>query len=183
MSSGREERVAKRYARALFEVTTPADFEKVEAQLNTIATAWKASSDFRNALSNPGISEDARCSVINAIVESFGGWATEPLKRAVVTLASLRRGGVLPSLAETFGLFVSEYKKSLLLEVTFPQAVSDSVSGDLQKKLSSALGGDVKMTVKTDPSLIGGVTIRLGDTLLDRSVAGTLQRIAGQLVR
>jgi F-type H+-transporting ATPase subunit delta len=90
---------------------------------------------------------------------------------------------VLPSLSEAFGLFVSEYKKSLLLEVTFPQAVSDSVSGDLQKKLSSALGGDVKMTVKTDPSLIGGVTIRLGDTLLDRSVAGTLQRIAGQLVR
>ncbi len=183
MSSGREERVAKRYARALFEVTTPADFEKVENQLSTLAQAWKASAEFRDSLSNPRVSEEARSSVVNAIVDSLGGWRTEPSKRAILTLTALRRGGVFPALAEAFSLLVSEYKKSLLLEVTFPQAVGDSVVTDLQKKLSSSLGGEVKITVKTDPSLIGGVTIRLGDTLLDRSVSGTLQRLAGQLTR
>jgi F-type H+-transporting ATPase subunit delta len=183
MSSGREERVAKRYARALFEVTTPAGFDTVETQLSQLAQAWKVSSDFRDSLSNPRVSEDARCSVVNAIAESLGGWKTEPLKRTVIALASLRRGAVLPALAATYSLYVSEYKKSLLLEVTFPEPVSEAVTTDLQKKLSSSLGGEVKITVKTDPSLIGGVTIRLGDTLLDRSVAGTLQRLAGQLVR
>jgi F-type H+-transporting ATPase subunit delta len=183
MSSGREERVAKRYARALFEVTSPADFDNVEGQLSQLAQAWKTSPDFRDSLSNPRVSEDARCSVVNAIADALGGWKTDAVKRTILALASLRRGAVLPSLAGTFSLYVSEYKKSLLLEVTFPQPVSDAVTKDLQQKLSSSLGGEVKITVKTDPSLIGGVTIRLGDTLLDRSVAGTLQRLAGQLVR
>jgi F-type H+-transporting ATPase subunit delta len=183
MSSGREERVAKRYARALFEVTTPVDFDKVEGQLSVLAQAWKASPEFRDSLSNPRVSEEARGSVVGAIVDAFGGWTTEPVKRAVVTLSSLRRGSVFPALAEAFSLLVSEYKRSLLLEVTFPQPVADTVVTDLQKKLSSSLGGEVKITVKIDPSLIGGVTIRLGDTLLDRSVSGTLQRLAGQLAR
>jgi F0F1-type ATP synthase delta subunit len=78
---------------------------------------------------------------------------------------------------------VSEFKKGLRLEITLAQPANEATISDLQKRLSSSLGGEVKMSVKTDPSLIGGLTVRLGDTLLDRSVAGTLQRVAGQLVR
>jgi F0F1-type ATP synthase delta subunit len=63
------------------------------------------------------------------------------------------------------------------------QPANEGTIAELQKKLSSSLGGEVKMTVKTDPSLIGGLTVRLGDSFLDRSVAGTLQRVAAQLVR
>jgi F-type H+-transporting ATPase subunit delta len=116
-------------------------------------------------------------------VEALGGWATDPVKKTINALVSLRKGSVIPALAEIFALFVSEYKKSLRVEVTLAAAVNDTTISDLQKKLSSALGGEVKMNVKTDPSLIGGLTVRLGDSLLDRSVAGTLQRVASQLAR
>ncbi len=183
MSSGREQRVAKRYAKALFDVCAPADLDRVEAQLNDLASIWGASKDFRESMNNPRVSESSRLAVMVAVVESLGGWATEPLKRTITMLVTLRKGAVLPALSEVFAHFVSEYKKSLLLEVTLAQPTSEAAIAELQKKLSSSLGGEVKMTVKTDPSLIGGLTVRLGDSFLDRSVAGTLQRVATQLVR
>jgi F-type H+-transporting ATPase subunit delta len=183
MSSGREQRVAKRYAKALFDVCAPADLDRVEAQLKDLARVWEVSQDFRESLSNPRVSEGARLSVIVAIAEALGGWATEPLKKTLTMLVTLRRGVVIPALSETFAHFVREYKKSLLLEVTLAQPANAEVVAELQKKLSSSLGGEVKMTVKADPSLIGGLTVRLGDSFLDRSVAGTLQRVADQLVR
>lgn len=183
MSSGREQRVAKRYAKALFDVCAPADLDRVEAQLKNLALVWDTSKDFRESMSNPRVSESSRLSVIVAIADTLGGWATEPLKKTITTLVTLRKGAVIPSLSDTFAHYVSEFKKSLLLEVTLAQPANEGVVAELQKKLSSSLGGEVKMTVKTDPSLIGGLTVRLGDSFLDRSVAGTLQRVAAQLVR
>lgn len=183
MSSGREQRVAKRYAKALFDVCAPTDLDRVETQLKDLARVWETSGDFRESLSNPRVSESARLSVIVAIAEALGGWATESLKKTLTILVTRRKGAVIPDLSETFAHFVSEYKKSLLLEVTLAQPASEGVIAELQQKLSSSLGGEVKMTVKTDPSLIGGLTVRLGDSFLDRSVAGTLQRVAAQLVR
>lgn len=183
MSSGREQRIAKRYAKALFDVCAPADLDRVEAQLKQLAQIWAGSSDFRESMSNPRVAEGARLSVIAGIVEALGGFATEPLKRTLSALTSLRRASVIPSLSETFSRFVSEYKKNLLLEVTLAHSANEVAIAELQKKLSSSLGGEVKITVRTDPSLIGGLTVRLGDSFLDRSVAGTLQRVAAQLVR
>jgi F-type H+-transporting ATPase subunit delta len=183
MSSGSEQRVAKRYAKALFEVTTPTDLDKVEAQLRDLAKVWETSEDFRQTLSNPRVSESARETVVVAVVTSLGGWATEAVRRTILTLVSLRKAAVVTSLSELFASYVSEFKKGLRLEITLAQPANEATISDLQKRLSSSLGGEVKMSVKTDPSLIGGLTVRLGDTLLDRSVAGTLQRVAGQLVR
>lgn len=183
MSSGREQRVAKRYAKALFDVCAPADFDRVEEQLKNLAGIWGASKDFRESMNNPRVSESSRLAVVVAVVESLGGWATDPLNRTITTLITLRKGAVLPALSEIFAHYVSEYKKSLLLEVTLAQPTNEAVVAELQKKLSSSLGGEVKMNVKTDPSLIGGLTVRLGDSFLDRSVAGTLQRVATQLIR
>lgn len=182
MSSGREQRVAKRYARALFDVCSPTDLDRVEAQLKGLAKAWDLSNDFRESMNNPRVSESLRLQVIGAVAESLGGWATEPLKRTLFTLVTLRKGGVIPALSEIFAHFVSEYKKSLLLEVTLAQPASADELAELQRKLSASLGGEVKMSVKSDPTLIGGLTVRLGDSLLDRSVAGTLQRVAAQIV-
>ena len=183
MSSGREQRIAKRYAKALFDICAPAELDRVEAQLKSLARAWTTSSDFRESMSNPRVAEGARLAVLGAIADALGGFATEPLKRTLMTLTSLRKTSVIPYLSETFSHFVSEFKKSLLLEVTLAEPASEEAIAELQKKLSSSLGGEVKMTVKTDPSLIGGLTVRLGDSFLDRSVAGTLQRVAAQLIR
>ena len=182
MASGKHDRVAKRYARALFDVSAPTDFDKVDSQLNYLAGAWQQSLDFRQSMLNPRVGDTLRIELIDTLVSSLGGWATPSLQRTVHTIVSLRKSAVLPALAQAFGSLVSAYRKSLELEVTVASAVTEDMVSGVKQKLSAALGGEVTVTVKTNPDLIGGLTIRLGDTLLDRSVAGTLQRVASQLV-
>jgi F-type H+-transporting ATPase subunit delta len=183
MVAGRQEKVAKRYARALFEVSEPNDFDTVCGQLLTLSSLWNDSADFRQSMLNPRVSDALRLEVVDSLVASLGGWKHEPTKRTVHQLVSLRKAATLPSLAQIYSALVSEYRKSLSLEVTLAQPANDDVVANLKGRLSQALGGEVALTVTSDPSLIGGLTIRLGDKLLDRSVAGTLQRMASQISR
>jgi F-type H+-transporting ATPase subunit delta len=183
MVAGRTEKVAKRYARALFEVCEPKDFDVVSAQLATLSSLWNDSADFRQSMLNPSVSDALRLQVIESLVAALGGWKHEPTRRTVHQLVSLRKAATLPSLARIYAGLVSEYRKSLSLEVTLAQPANDDVVANLKGRLSQALGGDVALTVTSDPALIGGLTIRLGDKLLDRSVAGTLQRMASQISR
>ena len=183
MSAGRHTLIAKRYAKALFGICAPVDFDSTEAQLKTLALVWNASQDLRQSMLNPRVTDSQRISVIDGVVASFGGWANEPTKKVVQILVSLRKAPVLPQLAESFAALVSEYRKSLTLEVTVATPMTDSAVSDLKARLSKALGGEVTLDVKSDAALLGGLTIRLGDKLLDRSVLGTLQRMAVELAQ
>lgn len=181
MASGKHDRVAKRYARALFDVSGPADFDRTEQQLKALSSLWSESADLRQSMLNPRVIDSLRAQVIDSVIASIGGWVSEPVKRTVHAIVSLQKAAIFPALSDIFSHLVQEYRKSLSLEVTMAKPANADVVSTLTQQLSSALGGDVKVAVKTDPGLIGGVTIRLGDTLLDRSVAGTLQRLASQI--
>jgi F-type H+-transporting ATPase subunit delta len=183
MSSGKTERVAKRYARALFDVCNPADFDKVEGQLKALSAAWSSSAELRDSMLNPRIANGVRLSIVDTVVASLGGYATEPVQRVVHTLVSLRKASIFIPLSDLFALFVAEYRKALSLDVVVASESQASSVEALKAQLSHALGGDVTLQVKSDPSLLGGLTIRLGDRYLDRSVAGSLQRMALQLGR
>jgi F-type H+-transporting ATPase subunit delta len=183
MSSGKEERVAKRYAKALFDVCNPGDFDKVTLQLKSLAGAWNCSLELRDSMLNPRIATGLRLSIIDTVVDALGGYATEPLRKVVHALVSLRKASIFSPLADLFALFVAEYRKALSLEVTVSSDSQVSSVEALKARLSQSLGGEVSLQVKSDPALLGGLTIRLGDRYLDRSVAGTLQRMALQLVR
>ena len=182
MAAGNYDRIAKRYARALFAVCNPQEFSNTERQLRQLATAWANSADLRESMLNPGVNVLLRGEVVDAIVASIGGWVNQPTQRTVQALVGLRRAAVLPALAEAFARLVSEYRKSLALEVSVAKPITPDAVNAIRERLSSALGGEVSVSVKNDPSLIGGMTIRLGDTLLDRSVAGALKSLASQLV-
>jgi F-type H+-transporting ATPase subunit delta len=169
MTAGKQDRVAKRYARALFEVCAPTEFDATERQLKTLATAWTSSQEFRQSMLNL------------ATVTGQNVWANQATQRTVQTLVGLRKAAVLPAVAEIFSQLVSEYRKSLSLAVSVAKPVTPEVVNEVKTKLSQALGGEVTITIKHDPALLGGMTIRFGDKLLDRSVAGTLQRLAAQL--
>jgi F-type H+-transporting ATPase subunit delta len=152
-------------------------------QLNALAALWNSSADFRQGMLNPRVSDEVRLSIVDAIAQALGGWVASPVEKTVQMLVARRKAAVIPAAAAVFANLVAQYKKSLALEITVATAATDELVTALKSKLSRELGGDVVLAVKSDPSLLGGATIRLGDRLLDRSVSGTLQRIASQLVR
>ena len=182
MASGKQHILAKRYARALFDVSTPAEFDHVDDQLKSIKALWKDSAEFRDAMQNPSVSESARKEILNAIVASVGGWSTKPLAELVSALVSLGKTVAIDGVSDIFSRMVREYKKSLALEVTVAKPLDEAGLSAIKAKLAASVGGEVEVTVSHDPEILGGMTIRMGDTLLDRSVAGTLKQIAGELV-
>jgi F-type H+-transporting ATPase subunit delta len=182
MASGKQHILAKRYARALFDVCSPQDFDRVDEQLRFLKDIWQGSSEFRDAMQNPSVSERVRKDILVEISQSIGGWATKPLGELVSALVSLGKTAALDSVSDIFSKMVREYKKSLALEVTVAKPLTEAGIADLKAKLSASIGGEVEVTVAHDPEILGGMTIRMGDTLLDRSVAGTLKQIAGELV-
>jgi F-type H+-transporting ATPase subunit delta len=183
MGRGEYDKVAKRYARALFDVTQPDSFDVVGDQLAYLATLWEQSADFREAMINPRIADDSRIEVLGAVVTASGSWKSEPTRRCLETIVGRRKAPILPALVRTFSELIEEFRRNLTLEVTLAQPVAADTIAELKKQLSSSLGGEVRLSVKHDPELLGGLTIRLADKLLDRSVAGTLARMAQQLTR
>jgi F0F1-type ATP synthase delta subunit len=67
MNSAKQIRLAKRYARALFEVSDPLGFDNLSEQLKLLAAVWKESSDFREVMQNPAIQESTRLEVLAAL--------------------------------------------------------------------------------------------------------------------
>lgn len=182
MASGKQHILAKRYARALFDVCSPQDFDRVDEQLRSLKELWRGSPEFRDAMQNPSVSESIRKDILSEISRSTGGWATKPLGELVSALVSLGKTAAVDSVSDIFSRMVREYKKSLALEVTVAKPLNEAGLVDLKAKLSASIGGEVEVTVAHDPEILGGMTIRMGDALLDRSVAGSLKRIAGELV-
>ena len=182
MASGKQQILAKRYARALFDVCAPTDFDKVDQQLQALKGAWKESADFRDAMQNPSVTDAERLAIVDAIVATIGGWALEPLRQLVQMVVSLGKSALVEPISDVFARLVREYKKSLALEVTVARELDSAGVAQIKQNLSTALGGDVEVTVVHNPEILGGLTIRMGDTLLDRSVAGSLKQLAGELV-
>ncbi len=183
MALGQEEKVARRYAKALFEACDPAQFDVAAQQLSVLSAAWSKSVDFRECNLNPRITHEQRAQVLSAVVGALGGWKSDQVKRLVEILVSLRKASIFPRLREMFDALVREYRRHLAMEVTSAQVLSNEEAESMRTRLSAGLGGEVTLSVKCDPALLGGMTIRLGDRYLDRSVAGTLRRVAEQLAK
>ena len=183
MALGQEDKVARRYGKALFEACDPTAFDQTLEQLAMLSSLWTQSEDFRECNLNPRITDSQRSDALESVIGSLGGWKSEPVKRTVHILVSLRKAAVLPRLEEVFAAFVREYRKNLALEITSAQPLGAEEAAQMRERLSAALGGEVTLSTRHDPTLIGGITVRLGDKYLDRSVAGTLSRLAEQLTR
>jgi F-type H+-transporting ATPase subunit delta len=175
----RRESAARRYAEAAFEVATRD--KAVDAWRGQLEAAAEVIADERvgRALANPSIPLETR----NATAEKTLGKLVGPKALNLIKLM-MRRGRIeqLPRVAAEFGRLHDERQG-----ITHATAISaaplnpDEVQA-LTKKLEQQAGGRVALDVQVDPSLLGGLVVRLGDRLIDGSVRSRLERLRNQLV-
>lgn len=179
--SGQNDRVAKRYARALFDALEPTNFDSATDQLAQLSKAWNTVDVFRESNLNPQVNDSKKLAILDDVANALGGWSSDQLKNLLHLIVSRGRAVIIPKVSEFFEALVREFRKNLSLSITSAKELSIVEISAMKSKLSTALGGEVSLEVKTDATLIAGVTVRLGDRYLDRSVAGTLNRLASQL--
>ena len=175
----RRESAARRYAEAAFSVATRDDtVEAWRSELDSAATIV-AEERIGRALANPSIPLDARLATAQ---ETFGRLVGRQTLNLIGLM--LRRGRIqeLPRLAAEFRRLDDQRQGITHATATSASALTADEVRALTKRLEQETGGRVQLDVEVDPSLLGGLVVRVGDRLIDGSVRSRLERLRNQLV-
>ena len=175
----RRDTAARRYAEAAFEVALRDD--SVAAWRRELDGAAAVVGDERVArmLSNPARPVEERWAMAQKV---FGPIVSQPVLNLIGLM--LRRGRIeeLPRIAAEFRRLDNIRQGITLATATSASALTSDEVEALTKRLEQLTGGRVELDVQVDPSLLGGLVVRLGDRLIDGSVRGRLERLRNQLV-
>lgn len=178
MSNKLENRlIAKRYALALMGVAgdnAAAVASEAQALQEVCALA-----DVQRFLHNPLLSRTQSAEVVEVLLSKIG--ASEALKGTVVRMAHNRRLPVLADMLEQFVLLVEAAAGIMRVKIVSAKALSDADISQLADKIAKRYDCALNVETQVDPSLIGGVQLRMGDRLIDYSVASKLERLRAHL--
>jgi F-type H+-transporting ATPase subunit delta len=169
---------ASRYARAIFEVAS--QDKKVDdwsKRLHTLAAAF-AVPEVERAFANPTLTRDDLDRAIKALdLPQLGREGLNLLR----LLVESRRTGLIDEITRQYDALGDEASGRVRATVTTAVELSAADRESLRKDLSRGLGKDVRLEAKVDPSILGGLLLRIGDRLTDASVAGRLQQLRREL--
>ena len=175
----RRESAARRYAEAAFEVAMRDNtIDAWRRELDAAATIVEEERIGR-ALANPSIPLETRLATAE---RTFG----KLVGRQALNLIGLmlRRGRIqeLPRLSAEFRRLDDERKGITHATATSASSLTKDEAAALTHRLEEYTGGRVELDVQVDPSLLGGLVVRVGDRLIDGSVRSRLERLRNQLV-
>ena len=165
--------IAARYATALFDLVNEANgLKALEGDVDALDAALQSSADLRDLISSPLYTRDEQGNAIAAIAAKAGLSALT--SNTLALLAAKRRLFVLPQLLADLRARIAAAKGEVTAEVTAATALSAEQSAKLAETLKARVGKDVKVNVAVDESLIGGLVVKLGSTMIDTSIKSKL---------
>jgi len=157
------------YARGIFEMARgEGSLDRVEDELLTVARAVESSNELRSTLTDPRLPIERKQAVIDDLI---GKRASSLTVAAVQMIASQGRAGDLPDIAMALAGAAAASRNKAVAEVRSAVPLDDDTVSRLTASLARATGKDVEIKVIVDPSLIGGIVSRVGDTVIDGSIA------------
>ena len=170
--------IARPYAKAAFVFAKEQGaLDKWEKMLG-LAAAVAGDASMRAYLDQPELDDAAK---VSAFAEVCGDELDESGRNFIAQLAHNKRLPLLPVILELFHALLAAEQQFTDVELVSAFEMDDAVAEKLVAALKKRLGTDVNVTTSVDKSLIGGVLVRAGDTVIDGSVRGRLNRLAEQL--
>jgi F-type H+-transporting ATPase subunit delta len=168
--------VSGRYATALFELAREeksvdavrADLDKFEAMLNE-------STDLKRLVRSPVFSSDVQAKALNAVLEKAG--ISDTSAKFLKVLTANRRLFAVADVIRAFRALVAQFKGEATADVTVAEQLNEKNLDALKAALKSVTGKDVALNVKVDPSIIGGLVVKLGSRMVDSSLRTKLNSI------
>lgn len=176
-----ETTVARSYAEALLELAQADDAaELYAAELREIVQLIQSEADFRFFLETPRIELRDKKRVLREVLE---GKIPERLLRFLHVVVDKRRQRVLPDISTEFSKLVDEKFGRLQVDVTTAEEPDAKAKANINKHLNTLFGMEVLPRFRTDPRIIGGVVVRVGDRIMDGSIRHRLQGLRRSLLR
>jgi len=168
--------VSGRYATALFELAR--DEKSIDAvllDLDNFNALLDDSADLRRLVRSPVFSADMQVKALTIVLDRAGitGISANFLK----VLTANRRLFAIADVIRAFRALVARFKGEVGAEVTVAESLSDKNLDALKDALKAVSGKDVTLNVKVDPSIIGGLVVKLGSRMVDSSLRTKLNSI------
>lgn len=167
---------AGRYATALFEIADEAKrLKPVEADLDALAGALAESSDLRDLVISPIYPRDQQARAMQAICAKMD--LGSEVSNTVALMASNRRLPELGAAIAGFKALAAAERGELTADVSSATKLSAEQRKALTASLSSSLGKKITMNETVDPSLIGGLIVKVGSVMVDTSIKSKLSQL------
>ncbi len=177
----RDLRAAKRYANALFSTALKMDaLDQIEKDLDSIHNLMLQNSALHEMWESPMVPGPKKHELLQEIFTD----SISPLTQSFLQLlADKRRENILGEVRHELHLLADSSRNLIRAEATFAVAPTTDEQRLLVESLAARTGDRVELTCHIDPSILGGVVVRLRDTIIDGSVRGTLETLREKLLQ
>ena len=168
--------VPGRYASAFFELAQEqSQLKPVENDLNSIQAMLDESSDLMRMVRSPVFSADDQLKALDALLgqAGIGGLALNFVKLIVRN----RRLFALPDMIKAFQTLAAGARGEVVADVASATALNDSQLQALKETLKASIGKDVQINASVDPSLLGGLVVKVGSRMIDSSLRTKLSTL------
>lgn len=171
-------RIAYRYARALFQSAEEKNMtERIGTDMRLIKETLDEIHVLRATIASPVI----RPGVLDTILQQiFGAHVSKDVLEFIGLLVRKSRGNFLGAVATEFQALLDGKNKLVNAEIKSAVALDEDSKKKIVEKLKSFSNADIRATYKVDPSLRGGFVAKVGDTLIDASLAHQLEVLREQ---
>jgi F-type H+-transporting ATPase subunit delta len=177
--AGQTSTAARRYAEAAFELATRDTALDAYADGLDLAASILGQKTVLDVLRNPARPLKQRTEVVDGLLASR---VPEPVLKLVGLLVERGKADRIGAVAREFHRLLNRQNGVVEALATAAAPLTDDETVALQRKVAQMTGSTVDLRVEIDESLIGGLTVRVGDTLYDASVRGRLERLRERLV-
>lgn len=171
--------VSRVYAVALLDATPSGDVNAVLAEAQSFVTdVLDTNPKFERLLTSPAIPLDEKLKWIDNVVAPR---ATPLFTNTLRVLAKHNRLEIIRSVVDTLGREIEDRSGRKRVKITSALPLSETSLGELRSSLSKALSAEPILETSVDPALLGGVVIRIGDTVYDGSMRNRLKQLRARL--
>jgi F-type H+-transporting ATPase subunit delta len=174
------EEIAEVYARALFEVATEHDkLDVVREELGEFADALADSRELQTFFFSPYFSTEEKKEGLHKAVTG----ADESVANFLELLLENHRMPVVFRVRRDFDRLWEEENKLLPVQITSAVELDPSVADRIGEEIGRQTGRTVELTSTVDPDVIGGIVLRVGNSILDASIRNRLENLRKQVVK
>lgn len=174
------QRVASVYAKALLGAAeTKGQTDAVLAELRSVSAALAANPKFEDVLSSALVPHEDKVKILE---RTFGGKVSPLVLDFLKVLSNRGRLDVTRAVVDVYEQLFNELRGKVPVTVLTATPLDAGQSQTLEASLRRILGGEPQIQPDVDPTLIGGVVLRVGDTVYDGSVARQLQQVREQMI-
>ena len=180
-SGGIQASLAGRYASALFGLARDQrQIDAVGRSLDSLNQALADSRDFAELVASPMVSREQAAGALAALASQLG---LDPITGNFLgVLARNGRKSELRNVIRLFKRLAAGHRGEISAEVVSAHPLGDDQIDALKAQLKGRAGGaDVTIDAQVDPSILGGITVKLGSQMIDASIRTKLNRLASAM--